>query len=172
MAPRKKKTIELPLLPLRDVVVFPYMVMPLFVGREKSILALRAAMDANKQLFLVSQQDAQTEDPTTDDIYTVGVVANIIQMLNLPDGTVKVLVEGQTRAKIVKGHDDENGLWAEVQLLNTEINLEEDEIKALAKATLSEFESYIKSNKSQRKFYRNCKKLPKMTAWQTLFLPT
>ena len=122
MAPRKKKTIELPLLPLRDVVVFPYMVMPLFVGREKSILALRAAMDANKQLFLVSQQDAQTEDPTTDDIYTVGVVANIIQMLNLPDGTVKVLVEGQTRAKIVKGHDDENGLWAEVQPLNTEIN--------------------------------------------------
>ena len=147
MAPRKKKTIELPLLPLRDVVVFPYMVMPLFVGREKSILALRAAMDANKQLFLVSQQDAQTEDPTTDDIYTVGVVANIIQMLNLPDGTVKVLVEGQTRGKIVKGHDDENGLWAEVQPLNTEINLEEDEIKALAKATLSEFESYIKSNK-------------------------
>ena len=145
MAPRKKKTIELPLLPLRDVVVFPYMVMPLFVGREKSILALRAAMDANKQLFLVSQQDAQTEDPTTDDIYTVGVVANIIQMLNLPDGTVKVLVEGQTRAKIVKGHDDENGLWAEIQSLNTEINLEEDEIKALAKATLSEFESYIKS---------------------------
>ena len=147
MAPRKKKTIELPLLPLRDVVVFPYMVMPLFVGREKSILALRAAMDANKQLFLVSQQDAQTEDPTTDDIYTVGVVANIIQMLNLPDGTVKVLVEGQTRAKIVKGHDDENGLWAEVQPLNTGINLEEDEINALAKATLSEFESYIKSNK-------------------------
>ena len=166
MAPRKKKTIELPLLPLRDVVVFPYMVMPLFVGREKSILALRAAMDANKQLFLVSQQDAQTEDPTTDDIYTVGVVANIIQMLNLPDGTVKVLVEGQTRAKIVKGHDDENGLWAEVQLLNTEINLEEVEIKALAKATLNPIK------KSQRKFCRNCKKLPKMTAWQTLFLPT
>ena len=77
----------MPLLPLRDVVVFPNMVMPLFVGREKSVLALRAAMDTNKQLFLVTQKDPQNENPTLDDMYDIGVTANIIQMLNLPDGT-------------------------------------------------------------------------------------
>lgn len=100
--PRKKNTIDLPLLPLRDVVMFPHMVMPLFVGREKSILALRTAMDSNKQLFLTAQKDPQNEEPGLEDIYSVGVIASIIQMLNLPDGTVKVLVEGQMRAKSVE----------------------------------------------------------------------
>ncbi len=147
MAPRKKKVIELPLLALRDVVMFPYMVMPLFVGREKSIQALRAAMDTNKQLFLVAQQDAQQEDPSVDDIFSVGVIANIIQMLNLPDGTVKVLVEGQTRAKIEKAYDDENGLWAAVQTLSSETKVDDNEVDALAKAAVSEFEGYVKSNK-------------------------
>ena len=147
MAPRKKKTIELPLLPLRDVVVFPHMVMPLFVGREKSILALRAAMDSNKQLFLTTQKDPQKEDPTLDDIYDIGVTANIIQMLNLPDGTVKVLVEGQARAKIEKGHDDETGLWAEISVIDTQENNNDEELAALAKTTLTEFETYLKNNK-------------------------
>ncbi|WGE32671.1 endopeptidase La [Actinobacillus genomosp. 2] len=147
MAPRKKKAIELPLLPLRDVVVFPYMVMPLFVGREKSIQALRAAMDNNKQLFLVTQQDPNKEEPTTADVYDVGVIANIIQMLNLPDGTVKVLVEGQQRAKIEHIHDDENGFWAGVQPLISEYDDENDELKAIAKTTLNEFEGYVKNNK-------------------------
>ena len=136
MAPRKKKTIALPLLPLRDVVVFPNMVMPLFVGREKSVLALRAAMDTNKQLFLVTQKDPQNENPTLDDMYDIGVTANIIQMLNLPDGTVKVLVEGQTRAKIEKTHDDESGFWAELSVIETTDNAESEELAALTKLPL------------------------------------
>lgn len=144
---RKKKAIELPLLPLRDVVVFPHMVMPLFVGREKSIQALRAAMDNNKQLFLVTQQDPSKEEPTTEDVFSVGVIANIIQMLNLPDGTVKVLVEGQQRAKIEHVHDDENGFWASVQPIISEYDDENDELKAIARTTLSEFETYVKNNK-------------------------
>lgn len=147
MAPRKKKVIELPLLPLRDVVVFPYMVMPLFVGREKSIQALRAAMDANKQLFLVTQQDPNKEEPATEDVYNVGVIANIIQMLNLPDGTVKVLVEGQQRARIEHLHDDENGFWAGVQPLISKFDEQDEELRAIAKTTLAEFENYVKNNK-------------------------
>ncbi|EEY11233.1 endopeptidase La [Mannheimia haemolytica] len=147
MAPRKKKAIELPLLPLRDVVVFPYMVMPLFVGREKSIQALRSAMDSNKQLFLVTQQDPNKEEPNAEDMYGVGVIANIIQMLNLPDGTVKVLVEGQIRAKIEQIHDDENGFWAAIQPIYSEYDDENEELKAIAKTTLTEFENYVKNNK-------------------------
>lgn len=144
---RKKKPIELPLLPLRDVVVFPFMVMPLFVGRDKSIQALRAAMESNKQLFLVTQKDPNNEDPTTEDIYDVGVMANIIQMLNLPDGTVKVLVEGQVRAKIEHIHDDENGFWAGVSPIISDYQDDNEELKAIAKTALNEFENYVKSNK-------------------------
>ncbi|QLB20333.1 endopeptidase La [Vespertiliibacter pulmonis] len=144
---RKKKPIELPLLPLRDVVVFPYMVMPLFVGRDKSIQALRAAMEGNKQLFLVAQKDPNNEDPTVEDIYDIGVMANIIQMLNLPDGTVKVLVEGQVRGKVEHIHDDENGFWAGVSPILSEYEENNEELKAVAKTTLTEFENYVKSNK-------------------------
>ncbi|MDH2998030.1 endopeptidase La [Pasteurellaceae bacterium LFhippo2] len=144
---RKKKPIELPLLPLRDVVVFPFMVMPLFVGRDKSIQALRAAMETNKQLFLVTQKDPTKEDPTTEDLFDFGVMANIIQMLNLPDGTVKVLVEGQVRAKVEHIHDDENGFWAGVTPVITEFKEDDEDLKALAKTTLSEFENYVKGNK-------------------------
>lgn len=147
MAPRKKKALELPLLPLRDVVVFPYMVMPLFVGREKSIQALRSAMDSNKQLFLVTQQDPNKEEPNSTDMYDVGVIANIIQMLNLPDGTVKVLVEGQQRAKIENITDGENGFWAAVQPLISEYDEENEELKTIANTTLNEFENYVKNNK-------------------------
>ncbi|MWQ30219.1 endopeptidase La [Glaesserella parasuis] len=144
---RKKKPIELPLLPLRDVVVFPYMVMPLFVGREKSVQALRAAMDTNKQLFLVTQKDPNKEDPTAEDIYDVGVMANIIQMLNLPDGTVKVLVEGQVRGKIEHIRDDESGFWAGVSSMPSDYQDDNEELKAIAKTALNEFENYVKSNK-------------------------
>ncbi|MDO9853131.1 endopeptidase La [Glaesserella parasuis] len=144
---RKKKPIELPLLPLRDVVVFPYMVMPLFVGREKSVQALRAAMNTNKQLFLVTQKDPNKEDPTADDIYDVGVMANIIQMLNLPDGTVKVLVEGQVRGKIEHIRDDESGFWAGVSSMPSDYQDDNEELKAIAKTALNEFENYVKSNK-------------------------
>ena len=98
----------LPVLPLRDVVVFPYMVMPLFVGRAKSISALDEAMNEGKQLLLVSQKQADLEEPTVDDVFDVGTIANIIQLLKLPDGTVKVLVEGQQRAKINQLNDGED----------------------------------------------------------------
>lgn len=123
------------------------MVMPLFVGREKSIQALRSAMDSNKQLFLVTQQDPNKEEPNAEDMYGVGVIANIIQMLNLPDSTVKVLVEGQTRAKIEQIHDDENGFWAAIQPIYSEYDDENEELKAIAKTTLTEFENYVKNNK-------------------------
>lgn len=147
MARKKKSTIELPLLPLRDVVVFPFMVMPLFVGRDKSVQALRTAMETNKQLFLVAQKEPNNEDPTVDDIYHYGVIANIIQMLNLPDGTVKVLVEGQVRAKAEKISDDENGFWVAVTPELSIFDDENEELKAIAKTALSEFENYIKTNK-------------------------
>ena len=104
----------LPVLPLRDVVVFPYMVMPLFVGRAKSISALDEAMNEGKQLLLVSQKQADLEEPTVDDVFDVGTIANIIQLLKLPDGTVKVLVEGQQRAKINQLNDGEDHFSAEV----------------------------------------------------------
>ncbi|MDP8170712.1 endopeptidase La [Pasteurella skyensis] len=142
-----KKSIDLPLLPLRDVVVFPFMVMPLFVGREKSIQSLQAAMDNNKQLFLVTQKDPNNEDPTTDDIYDIGVVANIIQMLNLPDGTVKVLVEGKQRAKIKKVTDSEVGFFANVEPLVSDYQDDDNELKAVVRTVLAEFENYVKNNK-------------------------
>ena len=91
---------QYPMLPLRDVVVFPHMVVPLFVGRDKSIKALEAAMDGTKRILLVAQRDAGTDDPEAGDIYPVGTLATVLQMLRLPDGTVKVLVEGNTRARI------------------------------------------------------------------------
>ena len=96
----RSERIEIPVLPLRDVVVYPHMVIPLFVGREKSITCLESAMEANKQVLLVAQKEADTDEPSIDDLFNVGTVATILQLLKLPDGTVKVLVEGQQRAKI------------------------------------------------------------------------
>src|SRR6478735_6336216 len=90
-----------PLLPLRDIVVFPTMVVPLFVGRDKSVAALEAAMEGNKDILLLTQLDQQCDDPGRDDLYDVGVVAQVLQLLKLPDGTVRVLVEGQTRARLL-----------------------------------------------------------------------
>src|SRR6187455_665134 len=97
---------HLPLLPLRDVVVFPHMVIPLFVGRPKSIKALEAAMEAGKSIVLVAQKSAAKDDPAPEDLYEIGSIANILQMLKLPDGTVKVLVEGSQRARVVSVTDE------------------------------------------------------------------
>lgn len=94
MNPERSERIEIPVLPLRDVVVYPHMVIPLFVGREKSIRCLEAAMDHDKKIMLVAQKEASTDEPGVNDLFTVGTVASILQMLKLPDGTVKVLVEG------------------------------------------------------------------------------
>lgn len=136
----------LPVLPLRDVVVFPYMVMPLFVGRAKSISALDEAMNEDKQLLLVSQKQADLEEPTVDDVFDVGTIANIIQLLKLPDGTVKVLVEGQQRAKINQLNDGEDHFSAEITPIETTFG-DEKELDVVKAAVLNEFESYLQLNK-------------------------
>ena len=136
----------LPVLPLRDVVVFPYMVMPLFVGRAKSISALDEAMNEGKQLLLVSQKQADLEEPTVDDVFDVGTIANIIQLLKLPDGTVKVLVEGQQRSKINQLNDGEDHFSAEVTPIETTFG-DEKELDVVKAAVLNEFESYLQLNK-------------------------
>jgi len=135
----------LPLLPLRDVVVYPHMVIPLFVGREKSIAALEYAMSNDKQIILIAQQEADVDDPQAKDLYTYGTVATVLQLLKLPDGTVKVLVEGKYRAKVnsLVDQDDFVNVEAIVQS-NNDTNKQSEE---LAKALLSRFEQYVSSSK-------------------------
>ena len=135
-----------PVLPLRDIVVFPHMIVPLFVGREKSIKALEEVMGADKQILLATQKNASDEDPSPDAIYEVGTIANVLQLLKLPDGTVKVLVEGVDRARLT-GFSDRSE-WHEVSAEVIEA-VEEDsvEIEALARSVVSEFENYVKLNK-------------------------
>lgn len=136
----------LPVLPLRDVVVFPYMVMPLFVGRAKSIAALDGAMNGDKKLLLVTQKQPELEDPSIDDVFDVGTIANIIQLLKLPDGTVKVLVEGQQRAKVNQFRD--NGIEFEAEVTPIGISYgDQKEVEVVQAAVLEEFENYINLNK-------------------------
>ncbi|MFA7399062.1 MAG: endopeptidase La [Sideroxydans sp.] len=135
-----------PLLPLRDVVVFPHMVIPLFVGRAKSIKALEAAMEAGKSIVLVAQKSAAKDEPATDDIYRIGSIANILQMLKLPDGTVKVLVEGTQRAKVLKIFDDKSHLDAEILPVPADENIG-NEAEAMRRALISQFDQYVKLNK-------------------------
>ena len=138
----------MPVLPLRDVVVYPHMVIPLFVGREKSIQALERAMANDKKIFLVAQKDAGQDDPNPDDIYRIGTISTILQLLKLPDGTVKVLVEGGERARVEAFSDDEDYLGAELTVLDS-ADAEEDEreIEVLTRAVLAQFEQYVKLNK-------------------------
>lgn len=144
MAKNTQRT--MPVLPLRDVVVFPYMVMPLFVGSAKSINALEEAMNDDKQLLLVSQREADLEEPTPEDLFDVGTIANIIQLLKLPDGTVKVLVEGQNRAKINNLEDGEKYFSAKITPIETTYGNEKELVVAKS-AVLSEFENYLTLNK-------------------------
>ncbi|MCF5934927.1 LON peptidase substrate-binding domain-containing protein, partial [Xanthomonas perforans] len=102
MAQSQPEILDLPVLPLRDVVVFPHMVIPLFVGRDKSMRALEKAMEADKRILLVAQKSAETDDPAAGDLYTVGTLAQVLQLLKLPDGTIKVLVEGLSRVTVDK----------------------------------------------------------------------
>ena len=137
---------QLPVLPLRDIVVFPHMIVPLFVGREKSVRALEEVMGASKQILLLTQTDAGTEDPNASDMFMVGTVGNILQLLKLPDGTVKVLVEGISRAKVREVADHDGFMMAEiVEYIEEEIT--DPEIIALGRATIQQFEHYIKLNK-------------------------
>jgi ATP-dependent Lon protease len=143
---RPQDNTELPLLPLRDVVVFPHMVIPLFVGRPKSIKALETAMEAGKSILLVAQKSAAKDEPEADDLYAIGCISNILQMLKLPDGTVKVLVEGAQRARIDKVEDQRSLFVAQV----TPIEIDEKgnhEVEAMRRAILAQFDQYVKLNK-------------------------
>ncbi|HEX7074709.1 MAG TPA: endopeptidase La [Hyphomicrobiaceae bacterium] len=135
-----------PVLPLRDIVVFPYMIVPLFVGREKSINALEEVMRSDKHILLAAQKNAGDDDPSTDAIYGMGTLASVLQLLKLPDGTVKVLVEGTTRARICRYTDNPDFFEAEVERVTETIGAK-DEIEALARSAVSQFESYVKLNK-------------------------
>lgn len=136
----------MPILALRDVVVYPHMVIPLFVGREKSIQCLESAMENDKQIFLVAQKDAGIDEPDVEDIYTVGTIATILQLLKLPDGTVKVLVEGNVRGKIEKYIDIDPFFTGEIQAVESE-QIEESEQEVLIRSAVSQFEGYVKLNK-------------------------
>src|SRR5712692_6816741 len=136
---------NLPVLPLRDVVVFPHMVIPLFVGRKKSIKALEQAMEGGKQIMLVAQKSASDDDPTQKDIHAIGTLANILQLLKLPDGTVKVLVEGEQRAVIQRFVETDEYFLAEAALLET-VSLNDKEGEVLMRSVLTEFDQYVKLN--------------------------
>jgi ATP-dependent Lon protease len=139
-------TAAIPVLPLRDVVVYPHMVIPLFVGRDKSILALDQAMRAGKQIMLVAQKQADVDDPSGNDLYRLGTVATILQLLKLPDGTVKVLVEGSDRAKIDKLVSGQY-FAAEVTLLKDAEQYDEREMDVLTRSVITQFEQYVKLNR-------------------------
>jgi ATP-dependent Lon protease len=146
MTVERENRIEIPVLALRDVVVYPHMVIPLFVGREKSIRCLEAAMENDKQIFLVAQKDAGVDEPEADDIYTVGTIATILQLLKLPDGTVKVLVEGSVRGQVDGYQQSEPYFVANVEKLEDEA-IDESEQEVLIRSAVSQFEGYVKLNK-------------------------
>ena len=136
----------LPVLPLRDIVVFPHMVVPLFVGREKSVRALEEVMKADKQILLVTQKERDQDDPKPGDIFEVGVLATVLQLLKLPDGTVKVLVEGKSRAAVLKFTDRDEFYEAEIATVS-ESRGDDAEAEALSRAVIEQFENYVKLNK-------------------------
>ncbi|MDR2207768.1 MAG: endopeptidase La [Azoarcus sp.] len=141
------ETLELPLLPLRDVVVFPHMVIPLFVGRPKSIKALEVAMETGKSILLVAQQSAAKDEPSADDLYRVGCVANILQMLRLPDGTLKVLVEGAQRVHIEELEDRRHMFFARATPVKNVSGKEGTEVEAMRRALVTQFDQFARLNK-------------------------
>ncbi|MBB4864525.1 ATP-dependent Lon protease [Pseudomonas nitritireducens] len=141
-----KTLVELPLLPLRDVVVYPHMVIPLFVGREKSIEALEAAMTSDKQILLLAQKNPADDDPGADGLYRMGTVATVLQLLKLPDGTVKVLVEGEQRGQVERFIDEEAYCRAEVSIID-EASVGERESEVFTRSLLSQFEQYVQLGK-------------------------
>jgi ATP-dependent Lon protease len=143
--PKPEKLV--PVLPLRDVVVYPHMVIPLFVGRERSIAALDSAMRDNKQILLVAQKEAEVDDPGFDDLYRVGTLSNILQLLKLPDGTVKVLVEGSERSKVDKYRVVDKHYTALVHPLEDKLGIGEQELEVLVRTVINTFDQYVKLNK-------------------------
>jgi len=137
----------IPLLPLRDVVVYPHMVIPLFVGRDKSIKALDSAMASNKQILLVAQKSAEIDEPEIDDLHQIGTLSTVLQLLKLPDGTIKVLVEGSQRAKVKNVQDGEEFFIAEYDLLESDEETNDRELEVLSRSILGVFDQYVKLNK-------------------------
>ena len=141
-----QEKVDLPLLPLRDVVVFPHMVIPLFVGRQKSIKALETAMESGKSILLVAQKSAANDEPKPEELYEVGSVAGILQMLKLPDGTVKVLVEGSQRARVSEVIDVKTHFTGVAEMV-APLSMDHPEVEAMRRTLLAQFEQFVKLNK-------------------------
>ncbi|MGO1069522.1 endopeptidase La [Lysobacter sp. CA199] len=139
--------LQLPVLPLRDVVVFPHMVIPLFVGRDKSIRALDLAMESDKRILLVAQKSAETDDPGAEDLYDIGTLAQVLQLLKLPDGTIKVLVEGVSRVGVSEVVERDGALSGQAVVVEPIVDREEREIEAIARSLMGLFEQYVKTNR-------------------------
>ncbi|KRB08919.1 endopeptidase La [Lysobacter sp. Root690] len=139
--------LQLPVLPLRDVVVFPHMVIPLFVGRDKSIRALDQAMESDKRILLVAQKSAETDDPAAEDLYEIGTLAQVLQLLKLPDGTIKVLVEGVSRVAVSDVIERDGALSGQAVIVEPNLDREEREIEAIARSLMGLFEQYVKTNR-------------------------
>ena len=148
MSKLKKNQIVIPLLPLRDIVVFPGMITPLFVGRSKSISALEEVMTKDKTIFLVTQKHAETDDPMPDDIYNVGCIGKVIQLLKLPDGTIKALIEAQDKAQIVKYTKDNDYYTVHAELISKPKLKKTSRVDALVRRLLTRFGSYAKLNRT------------------------
>ncbi|PSD24987.1 endopeptidase La [Stenotrophomonas maltophilia] len=147
MARSPSETLDLPVLPLRDVVVFPHMVIPLFVGRDKSMHALEQAMEADKRILLLAQKSAETDDPHAADLYQVGTLAQVLQLLKLPDGTIKVLVEGLSRVQVTHVDERDGSLHGQAVEIDATDEREAREVEAIARSLMSLFEQYVKTNR-------------------------
>jgi ATP-dependent Lon protease len=145
--PSDRETMNLPVLPLRDVVVFPHMVIPLFVGRDKSIRALDLAMEADKRILLVAQRSAETDDPSGKDLYETGTLAQVLQLLKLPDGTIKVLVEGVSRVVVDQVGESNGALAGRAQVVDPIMDRDERELDAITRSLMGLFEQYVKTNR-------------------------
>ena len=143
---KKLSKATIPLLPLRDILVFPSTVVPLFVGRERSIMALEQAMSGSKEIFLATQKKAKTNDPLAKDIYSIGTISTILQLLRLPDGTIKVLVEGNQRAKICKFETTDPFFLVEAEPLEEQVS-DQLENEALIRTVKGSFDNYVRLNK-------------------------
>ena len=146
MNKKLKINLSLPLLPLRDIVVFPGMITPLFVGRDKSIKALEAVMDKDKRIFIVTQKNPEDDDPSTDQIYDIGCLGKVVQLLKLPDGTVKVLIEAKEKAQIVKYYRQDTFFNVEIRIINEPKTIKSKNINALSRRVTSRFDDYVKLN--------------------------
>lgn len=145
--PTERDVLDLPVLPLRDVVVFPHMVIPLFVGRDKSIRALDLAMESDKRILLVAQKSAETDDPGAEDLYAIGTLAHVLQLLKLPDGTIKVLVEGVSRVEVDAVAERDGALAGQAHVVEPVVDREEREVEAIARSLMTLFEQYVKTNR-------------------------